>query len=139
MNLANVSDANGSPLSVVKLFRVPHCKKSCMNLCMMVSAVFMEVLKVKGYLLNVSVTNKYCLLLKVKKLAARSCQGASGTSLGIMSWMCWVALCWMHVLQHFTYSTMSSSIPGQYIVDLALCYIFSMPRCTSCNSFSDLS
>ena len=99
---------------------VPYCEKSCMTLNVMVSAVFVEILKVKGYLLNVSATNKYSLFLKVKKLVARSCQGASGASLGILGWMCWVALCWMHVLQCFTYSTLSASIPGQYIVALAL-------------------
>ena len=106
---------------------VPYCEKSCMNLCVMVSAVFVEILKVKGYLLNVSVTNKYSLFLKVKKLVVRSCHGASDTSLG-MGWISWIALCWMHVLQCFTNSTMSASIPGQYIVAFALCCIFSMPR-----------
>ena len=45
-------------------------------------------LKNEEYLLNVSATNKYSLFLKVKKLVLRSCQGASGTSLGIMGWMC---------------------------------------------------
>ena len=93
INLANVSDANGGLLLVVKLLRAPYCERSCMNLCVRVSAVFVDILKVKGYLLNVSATNKYSLFLKVKKSAARFCQGASGTSLCIMGWMCWVALC----------------------------------------------
>ena len=53
INLANVSDANGGPLSVVKLLGVSYCEKSCVNLCVMVSTVFVEILKVKGYLLNV--------------------------------------------------------------------------------------
>ena len=48
MNLANVSDANGGPLSVVKLLGVPYCEKSCVNLHVMVSAAFVEILKVKG-------------------------------------------------------------------------------------------
>ena len=67
INFANVSYANGGPLLVVKLLGVPYCEKSCVNLCGMVSAVFVEILKVKGYLLNVSVTNKYSLFLNVKK------------------------------------------------------------------------
>ena len=112
MNLANVSDANGGPLSVVRLLGVPYCEKSCMNLCVMVSAVFVEILKVKGYLLNVSVTNKYSWFFESEKLAVRSCQGASGTSLGIMGWICWVALCLMHILQHFKCSIIPASIPG---------------------------
>ena len=124
INLANVSDANGGPLSVIKLLGVPYCEKSCMNLQVMVSAVFVEILKMKEHLLNVSATNKYSLFLKVKKSLVRSCQGASGTSPGIMGWMFWVALCWMHVLQHFTYSTMSTSIPGQHTVAHALCSIY---------------
>ena len=139
INLANVSEANSCPLSVVKLLGVPYCEKSCVNLHVMVSAVFVEILKVKGYLLNVSVTNRYSLLLNVKKSAVRSCQGASGISLRIIGWVCWVALCWMHVLYHLTYSAMSASISGQYSVALALCCIFSMPRYILCNSFNDLS
>ena len=66
MNLANVSDANGGPLSVVKLLGDPYCKKSCMSFHVMVSAVFLEILKVKEYLLKVSATNMYSLFLKVK-------------------------------------------------------------------------
>ena len=124
INLANVSETNGGPLLVVKFLGVPYCEKSCVNLHVTVSAVFVEILKVKGYLLKVSVTNRYSLFLNVKRSAVRSCRGASGTSLGISGWVDWVALCWMHVLQHLTYSTMSASIPGQYIVVLALCCIF---------------
>ena len=136
INLANVSEANGGPLLVVKLLGVLYFEKLCE--LAMVSAVLVEILKVKGYLLNVSVTNKYSLFLNVKKSAARSCQGASGTSLGIMGLICWVALCWMHVLQHLTYSTMSALIPGQYSVALVLLHFY-MLRCISCNSFSDLT
>ena len=33
---------------------------------MVVSAVFVEIVRVKGYLLNESVTNKYSLFLNVK-------------------------------------------------------------------------
>ena len=110
--------------------------KSCVNLHVMVSAVYVEILKVKGCLLNVSATNRYSLFLNVKRSALRSCQGASGTSLGIIWWVSWVALCWMHGLQHLTYSTMSVLIPDKYIVALALSCIFSIPRCISCNSFS---
>ena len=140
INLANVCEANGGPLSVVKLLGVPYCEKKLFELaCDGFCCFFVEILKVKGYLLNVSTTNKYSLFLNVKKSAARSCQGASGTSLGIMGWICCVALCWMHILQHLTYLIMLASIPGQYSVALALCCIFSMPRCLLCNSFSDLS
>ena len=56
-----------------------------MNLHITVSTVFVDILKVKGYLLNVPAISRYSLLLNLKKLAARSCQGASGTSLGIIS------------------------------------------------------
>ena len=71
MNLANVSDANGGLLSVVKLLEVACCEKRCMNLCVMVCAVFVEILKVKGYLLNVSVTNKYFLFFGSEKIGSK--------------------------------------------------------------------
>ena len=138
-NLAKGSEANGGPLSVFKHLGVPYCKNSCVNLCITVSAVFVEILKVKGYLLNVSMISRYFLFLNLKKSAARSCHRASGASLGIIGWVCWVALCCVHVLQHLTYSAIFTSIPGQYSVVLAMCCIFSIPRCMSCNSFSDLS
>ena len=138
-NLAEGSEANGGPLSVIKHLRIPYCEKSCVNLHITVSAVFVDILKVKGYLLNISAIRRYSLFLNLKKLAERSCQGASGTSLGITGWVCWVALCCICVLQHLRYSDISASIPGQYSVALALFCIFSIPRCMSCNSVSDLS
>ena len=99
-------------------------KKSCVNICITVSAVFVEILKVKGYLLKVSVISRYSLFLNFKKSAVRSCQEASGTFLGIIGWVCWVALCWVHVLQHLTYLAISASILGQYSVALTVCCIF---------------
>ena len=85
MNWAKGSEENGGPLSVVRLLGLPYCEKSCVNFHMTVSAVFVVILKVNGYLLNVSAMSRYSLPLKLKKSAARSCQGASGTSLGIIS------------------------------------------------------
>ena len=51
---------------------------------MMVSAVFENILYIKGYWLNVSSCSKHSLPLKLKKSAARSCWGLSGISLGSM-------------------------------------------------------
>ena len=84
MNWAKGSEENSGPLSVVRLLGFPYCEKSCVNFQMTVSAVFVDILKVNGYLLNVSAMSRYSLPLKLKKSAARSCQGASGTSLGII-------------------------------------------------------
>ena len=85
MNWAKSSEENGGPLSVVRLLGFPYCEKSCVNFCMTVSAVFVDILKLNWYLLNVSATSRYSLPLKLKESAARPCQGASVTSLGITS------------------------------------------------------
>ena len=45
-----------------------------MNLCITVSAVFIEILRVKGYLLKVSVISRY-LFLNLKKAAVRHAKG----------------------------------------------------------------
>ena len=84
MNWVKGSEENGGPLSVVRLLGFPYCEKSCVNVHMTVSAVLVGILKVNGYLLNVSAMSRYSLPLKSKKSAVRSCQGASGTSLGII-------------------------------------------------------
>ena len=78
-NLANVSDEKGSPLSVNRLLGYLYCEMSWLNLLVMVSAVFVVTLKMKGNLLNTSDTNKYSLL-NWKMSVARSCHGVSGTS-----------------------------------------------------------
>ena len=139
MNWMKTSQENGGPLSIVRPLGLPYCEKSCVNFHMTVSAVFVVILNANGYLLNVSAMSRYSFPLKLKKSAARSCQGTSGTSPGIIGGMCWVALCYVQVLHLLTYSTMSMSIPGQYNVALVLCCIFSIPKCISCNSCSDLS
>ena len=79
MNWAKDSEENGVPLSVVRLLGLPYCEKTCVNFCMTVFAVFVVILNVNGYLLNVSAMSRYL------KSAARSYQGASGTSHGIIS------------------------------------------------------
>ena len=53
-----------------------------MNLYARLSAALVNILKVKGYLLNISAINRYSLLLNLKKSVARSYYGTSGTSLG---------------------------------------------------------
>ena len=82
MNLLNASDEKGGPLSIDKHLRVQYCENSCVNLCATLSPVLVDILKVKGYLLNILAINRYSLVLNLKKLAVRFCKGASGTSLG---------------------------------------------------------
>ena len=138
-NLAKGSEVNGGLLSVVKHLGVPYCERVGWTYVLLCLLFLLRSWWWRGYLLKVSVISRYSLFLNLKKSVAGSCQGASGTSLGIIGWVCWVALCWIHVLHHFTYLAMSTSIPGQYSVALALCSFFSIPRCILCNSFSDLS
>ena len=62
-------------------------KKSCVNLCITVSAVSVDFLKVKGYSLNVSAISRYIFFLSLKELAIGLAKGllSSGTFLGIIS------------------------------------------------------
>ena len=91
-NLANASKVNEAPLSVDNLLGSPYYDISCLNFCIMLSADSEVVLKIKGYLLEVSAIIKYPALLCLKKLAARSCHGLSGMSLSSISCMAYVAL-----------------------------------------------
>ena len=81
---------------------------------------------------------RYLVLLCLKKSTARSCNGPSGISLGIMGCTACVALCLVQVLWCFTYSVMSASMPCQYIFSLAKCCIFSIPLWPSGKSLSIL-
>ena len=54
----------------------------CLNICMVLSAVFEVVLKIKGYLLKMSAIMIYSALLHLKKLVVRSCHWPSGMSIG---------------------------------------------------------
>ena len=74
--MANVSDEKGGPLSDDRLLGYPYCEVSWLSLLIMVSPVllFFVTLKMKGYLLNISATNKYSLL-NWKMSAVRSSHG----------------------------------------------------------------
>ena len=61
MNWEKGSEENGGPLSVVRLFGFPYCEKSCINFCVIMSTVFVHILKVNGYLLNASAMSRYSL------------------------------------------------------------------------------
>ena len=69
---------------------------------MMGSAALEEILCMKGYLLNVSAIRRYSLLLKVKKLMARSCWDLLGIYLGSMGLKACVTLCCVYILHLFT-------------------------------------
>ena len=119
--------------------RGPYWDMSCLNFCMMASAVFEVVLKIKGYLLKVSAMMRYSVLLCLKKPVARSCHGPFGMSLGSISCTAWFALNWVHMLHLLMYSVMSTSMPGQKTVSLVRCYIFSVPLWPLYNSLIALS
>ena len=55
------------------------------------SVAFEDVWYMKGYLLKVTATRRYSLLLNVKKSAARSCQEESGTSFRSIGWTAYLA------------------------------------------------
>ena len=67
-NLAKGSEGNVGPLSAVKHLGVPYCEKSCVNLHITVSAVFVDIIKVNWYLLNVLVISQYSLFLNLQKV-----------------------------------------------------------------------
>ena len=102
MNLAMAYEEKGGLLSVDNLFDSQYWEMSCCSFWMTGSAALEDILYMRGYLLNVSAMRTYSFLLKVKKSVARSCQGPSGTSLGSMDWIAWVALCCMQILHLFT-------------------------------------
>ena len=74
-----------------------------------------------------------------KKSVARCCHRPSGISLGSISYMAWVALYWVHILHHFTYSVLSAFMPGQQTVSLMRQCIFSVPLCPQCSFLRVLS
>ena len=126
INLANVSGERGGPLSVDRHLGYPYYEMNLLSLLIMVSAVFVVSVKMKGYLLNTLATNKYSLLLNWKKAVARFCHGPLGTSCRSRDWMGCVALYCMQILHHLAYSAMSASMPGQYIVVLDFVLPFSI-------------
>ena len=70
---------------------VSYCDKSfvlCEPVHVIVSAVFVEILKGKGYLLKVSMTNRYSLFLNVNMLAVMSCP----RSLWYIPWDHWLGM-----------------------------------------------
>ena len=72
MNWAKGSEENGGPLLVVSLLGLLYCEESCVNFHMTVSSIFVVILKVNGYLLNVTDMSRYSLPLKLKTSTARS-------------------------------------------------------------------
>ena len=81
-NFARVSEKNGGLLLVNNLFDGQFGKIRFCSFCIMGPVVFEDIWYMKGYLLKVSVTRRYYLLLYMKKPAVRSCQGESSPSLG---------------------------------------------------------
>ena len=90
--MARTSEEKGG-LLVDNHFGVPYWEMTCCSFWMMGSAILEDSLYTNSYFLSSSAVRRFSLLLKVKKLATRSCQGPSGISQGSMGWMGCVALC----------------------------------------------
>ena len=80
-NFHRASDKNGGPLSEKDFLGGPYWEIRLFSFGMMDSADFGDVLYMRGIYKNVLATRIHSLLLQVKKSAAWSCQGESGTSL----------------------------------------------------------
>ena len=63
MNLVNVSEENGGPLSVESLLGDPYWEMSDLNLGVIDSATFEDILYRNGYLQKVSAMRRYSVLL----------------------------------------------------------------------------